>query len=410
MSVMPTATPSSVTSLIHRRVRERGPQPFLTYYDDLSGERTELSHASFENWISKTANLLVEELDVGQGDEVAIALETHWTTAVIIFACWQVGACALLLHPQQAGRVPSGASAAFLAEAQARGDTTVSHGAPVVVVGSGPGGRLAGGALPAGAQGWLPYGEVLAFADDYSGPPAALDDAALLVSDAAGGPVRLTQRNVLAAADALGTWGLAVGARLLLTRPSWSVDGVALGLLGPYLAGGSVVLVGNPDPAAMWRKAAVERATTALVGARTLDALHAPDRSHDVAHLLCPAGVAPEVAQRAEERSRVGVHPGHGLVAATSASSLVPADAGPAIRAWAADQQAVTVGTATAHAEVVVTRPEGASARAGERGAIRVRGEVVTPDAGEWLSSGDEGFIRQGPDGRDWVFVTGRAR
>lgn len=408
---MSVISPSSIASLIQRRVQDAGSQPFLTFYDDLTGERTELSHATFENWTSKTVNLLVEELDVQRGDRVALALGPHWTSAVALFACWQVGSCAVLIDPAAAALVPQGVQAAFVEEAHVIHGAATAGGPPLVVVGAGPGGRLVGGPPPVAGGRWLPYGEeVLSFADDYHGPAGTLDDDALLTIDAAGAAVRLTQRNVLAAADALANWGLAPDARVLVTRSPSFVDGAALGLLGPYLAGGSVVLVGNADLAGLWRKAADERATTALVDARTLDGLPAPDRSHGIVHLLCPAGVAPEVAQRAEKQSRVGVHSGHGLVAATSASSLVPADAGPAIRAWAAEQQAVTVGTATLHAEVAVRAPDGTPARSGERGEIRIRGDVVTPDAGEWLDSGDEGFVHQGPDGRDWVFVTGRAR
>ena len=66
--------------------------PFLTYYDDPAGERTELSYATFGNWVAKTANLLRDGLGVGPGDVVGLDLPDHWLTVAIAFAAWRVGA------------------------------------------------------------------------------------------------------------------------------------------------------------------------------------------------------------------------------------------------------------------------------------------------------------------------------
>ena len=40
-------------------------RPLLTYYDDATGERTELSGTSLANWVAKTANLLVDRCGLG---------------------------------------------------------------------------------------------------------------------------------------------------------------------------------------------------------------------------------------------------------------------------------------------------------------------------------------------------------
>lgn len=66
--------------------------PFLTYYDDPAGERTELSYATFANWVAKTANLLRDGLGAGPGDVVGLDLPDHWLTVAIAFAAWRVGA------------------------------------------------------------------------------------------------------------------------------------------------------------------------------------------------------------------------------------------------------------------------------------------------------------------------------
>ncbi|BFO22122.1 hypothetical protein SHKM778_85100 [Streptomyces sp. KM77-8] len=66
----------------------------MTFYDDATGERVELSVATFANWVAKTANLLQDELSVEPGDRVALLLPAHWQTAVWLLACASVGAVA----------------------------------------------------------------------------------------------------------------------------------------------------------------------------------------------------------------------------------------------------------------------------------------------------------------------------
>lgn len=63
-------------------------RPLLTWYDDTTGERTELSGATLLNWVAKTANLLVDELALGPGDRAAVLLPPHWQTAAVLLGCW----------------------------------------------------------------------------------------------------------------------------------------------------------------------------------------------------------------------------------------------------------------------------------------------------------------------------------
>lgn len=67
-------------------------QPFLTYYDIATGERVELSTVTTANWVAKTSNFLVDELDAEPGTRVRIGLPSHWLTAVWILSAWNVGA------------------------------------------------------------------------------------------------------------------------------------------------------------------------------------------------------------------------------------------------------------------------------------------------------------------------------
>ncbi|QHT58322.1 TIGR03089 family protein [Cellulomonas sp. H30R-01] len=70
-------------------------RPRLTWYS-ADGERVELSGAVLENWVNKTTNLLVEELDAGPGTRVLLDLPGHWRTVVWALATWRCGACVVL--------------------------------------------------------------------------------------------------------------------------------------------------------------------------------------------------------------------------------------------------------------------------------------------------------------------------
>src|SRR3954447_24204783 len=66
-------------------------RPLLTWYDDTTGERTELSGATLANWVAKTANLLVDGAGLAVGDTATVRLPPHWQTAAILLGCWASG-------------------------------------------------------------------------------------------------------------------------------------------------------------------------------------------------------------------------------------------------------------------------------------------------------------------------------
>ncbi|WP_231495929.1 TIGR03089 family protein [Cellulomonas sp. HZM] len=88
------AVPSSAAALLDLLARDPG-RPRITWYGD-DGERVELSGAVLGNWVSKTTNLLVEELDVAPGHRVLIDLPPHWRTLVWALATWRAGACVVV--------------------------------------------------------------------------------------------------------------------------------------------------------------------------------------------------------------------------------------------------------------------------------------------------------------------------
>ncbi|SDC80077.1 TIGR03089 family protein [Mycolicibacterium neoaurum] len=70
--------------------------PRITYYDDATGERIELSAVTLANWAAKTANLLRDELGAGPGSRIAVLLPAHWQTAAVLLGIWWIGAEAVL--------------------------------------------------------------------------------------------------------------------------------------------------------------------------------------------------------------------------------------------------------------------------------------------------------------------------
>ena len=80
------------TEVLARAVSRDPARPHLTWYDDLTGERIELSGATLANWVNKTANLLIDELGVSPGVSVSIDLPRHWLLAVWWLAVDAVGA------------------------------------------------------------------------------------------------------------------------------------------------------------------------------------------------------------------------------------------------------------------------------------------------------------------------------
>jgi uncharacterized protein (TIGR03089 family) len=71
-------------------------RPRVTWYGP-DHERVEFSAKTLNNWVSKTANLLVDELDAGPGSRIGLALPGHWRTVVWLLAGWSVGAHLIVL-------------------------------------------------------------------------------------------------------------------------------------------------------------------------------------------------------------------------------------------------------------------------------------------------------------------------
>src|SRR4051812_38488226 len=85
---------TTIPEALAAAVRRDPTTPLLTWYDDASGDRTELSGATMDNWVAKTANLLVDGVGLGHGDAVAVLLPPHWQTAALLLGTWAAGLAA----------------------------------------------------------------------------------------------------------------------------------------------------------------------------------------------------------------------------------------------------------------------------------------------------------------------------
>ncbi|MCZ7414604.1 MULTISPECIES: TIGR03089 family protein [unclassified Streptomyces] len=227
------ATDRTPADLLRSALAEDAARPLLTFYDDATGERVELSVATFANWVAKTANLVQDELSAEPGDRVALLLPAHWQTAVWMLACASTGVVAAPQgDPAAADVVVAGPDA--LAEARACTGPRVAMSL-----------RPLGARFPEPPEGFADYAVEVPGQGDHFTPyvPPAPDDIALAISGEELTGAQVVER---ARADAAAL-GLTSGSRVLsgLGYADW--DGLSRGLLAPLAAGGSVVLCRNLD-------------------------------------------------------------------------------------------------------------------------------------------------------------------
>ncbi|WP_405985974.1 TIGR03089 family protein [Streptomyces sp. NBC_00872] len=205
-------------------------RPLVTFYDDATGERVELSVATFANWVSKTANLLQGDLAAAPGDRLALLLPAHWQSAVWLLACSSVGVTVDIGgDPAAADLVVSGPGPESLDAARAcRGERVALALRPL------------GGRFPRPPEGFVDYAVEVPGQGDRFAPYAPVDpDAPTL---AVGGTELTSAQLVTRARKDADERGLTAGSRLLSGLPYDSWEGLSAGLFAPLAAGGSAVL------------------------------------------------------------------------------------------------------------------------------------------------------------------------
>lgn len=195
--------------------------------------RIELSGRVFDNWVAKSSNLLVDELDATETSRIALDLPPHWKSLALAFACWQVGA--LVVLPEEAASPPDA-------------DIVLSSRPDP---GTAPSGQLVCVALGSLALGWdgpLPRGavdfaaEVRSHGDVYQG--RSVDGDAPLLR--AGGRTLLA-RDLLDSVTLPADPGHTDG-RTLLLEPGAGLERALAAALAVWAQGGVLVLVEDGLP------------------------------------------------------------------------------------------------------------------------------------------------------------------
>jgi uncharacterized protein (TIGR03089 family) len=78
-------------ALLADRLRRDPGRPLVTFYDEETGERVELSVTTYANWVAKASSLLVDELGLERGETVRVDLPPHWLAPVFAGAAWNAG-------------------------------------------------------------------------------------------------------------------------------------------------------------------------------------------------------------------------------------------------------------------------------------------------------------------------------
>lgn len=232
---------ATVSAALLDPLLQRDPMgPRVTYYDDATGERIEVSSVTLANWAAKTANLLRDELGAGPGSRVAVLLPAHWQTVAVLLGIWWIGAEV----------VAAGESADLALCAADRLDEAdaAAVGGEVAVLSLDPFGKPAAD-LPIGVT---DYATAVRVHGDQiipeRHPGAALNG-------------RSVQELLTAASASAQAQGLTAADRVLSTA-TWDDDTALIEhLLAVLAAGASLVQVANPDAAALDRRRTTEKVT-----------------------------------------------------------------------------------------------------------------------------------------------------
>ncbi|ANS65670.1 hypothetical protein SLINC_3446 [Streptomyces lincolnensis] len=224
-----TATDRTPADLLRSALAADPGRPLVTFYDDATGERVELSVATFANWVAKTSNLLQSDLAAAPGDRVALLLPAHWQTAVWLLACSSVGVIADVGGDAGAADVVVSGPDSLDAALACSGERVALALRPL------------GGRFPQAPSGFADYAVEVPSQGDRFAPFAPVDpeEPALIVAGREFSAAEVVDR---ARAEAPGLGLTGPGSRLLSGLPYDTWEGLNAGLFGPLATGGSVVL------------------------------------------------------------------------------------------------------------------------------------------------------------------------
>ncbi|WP_149360731.1 TIGR03089 family protein [Lolliginicoccus suaedae] len=229
-------------TLLDPILRAQAARPLITYYDQASGERIELSGTTAANWAAKTGNMVRDEFGLAEGDRVALLLPAHWQTATVLLGTWWAG-CEVL-----AGAADDARLAFTTAETLADADDAEE----IAALSLDPFGRGLPG-LPVGVTDFATT--VPGHGDQFQAMPSS--DAPALDG--------IMATSVLARAQAFAEeQGWDSSSRIVSTLPWTDAEAIIEGFVAVLAVGASLVQAANADAAALGRISASEKATHRL--------------------------------------------------------------------------------------------------------------------------------------------------
>jgi uncharacterized protein (TIGR03089 family) len=231
---------TSCNEHLRRALADDAARPRLTFYDDATGERVELSTTTLANWVSKTVNFLVVTCGVEPGSRVSLHLPRHWLLAVWVLAADAVGA-----------EIVVGAVApAPIVDVAVVGPEILSTAPPLPDADE----VVACSLLPMAA----PFRDPL---------PAAVHDFSVEVRampDQVAGPIGHSGPLGELAEHQASALGLSDTDRVAALGPDPDQDALVREWLAPLAAGASVLWVRNPDGARCVGRWEAERVTAVV--------------------------------------------------------------------------------------------------------------------------------------------------
>jgi long-chain acyl-CoA synthetase len=410
-------------------------RPALTFYRG----KTRVGHWTYGELlgaVDRFTRRLRDELDVRQGDRVAVLSPNRLEVPALFLAAMQLGAAVVPLNPT----TPPADWDYILAHSEARLvfgardllDRLITR--PEVVcafedetapgdggVGASPASVVA---APAAAKSLAKQMAIVLYTSGTTGNPKG---------------VALGQGSLLANA-----WSMALNFRFedetqLAVLPLYHAHALGFGLMTTLTTGGHLVFMERFDPFAWGEVLRVESVTlTSVVPTLLQPLLQLGVRAEKIptlrAVLVSSAPLTASLARAFEEKTKLRLLQGWGLSEYTNFACCLPADlVEEERRRLLYGEELTCIGSPLPGTEVKVVSADGATLLADQRGELCVRGHSTmlsyfrdegatkaTLSADGWLRTGDEGFFRHddGPhaDGRQAraggpaFFITGRIK
>ncbi|MGC0364927.1 uncharacterized protein (TIGR03089 family) [Rhodococcus sp. 27YEA15] len=235
---MPTSVDNLTDALLGPVLAADPAGPRVTYYDDATGERIELSASTLANWAAKTANMVRDEFALEPGGKVVVLLPAHWQSVAVLLGVWWAGG-EVVLSPD------ADAELAFVTADRLDDVADIPEVAALSLDAFGKG--LSD--LPLGVTDYATSIRVHGDQFRSNGAGYALEG-------------RDVAATVAAATAAATARGVTSSDRVLSSLPWDSAEELIDGLLAVLAGGASLVQVAHPDAEAIARRVGTEKITT----------------------------------------------------------------------------------------------------------------------------------------------------